>query len=191
MKKVLLAIVLVMFFLPLKVNAKTIKVVSLEHFSTKFPSKVYNIQTLKTECIGDGIFIEKGTIISGYVTRVQHPQLFQRDSYFIFRPVLLTYDGKSTNISQSQFIGKVVGVKHIDPEAYAGNLAIKAANFVLLGSSQAISFAMGAADAQDGEKIKGGLGRMYQDSLIKCIEPGQELNINIGDTLILKINKIR
>lgn len=191
MKKKLLVFVFSMFLLSSGVQAKTIKVVSLEHFSTKFPSTVYNIQTLKTEFLGDGILIEKGTIISGYVTRVQHPQLFQRDSYFVFRPVLLTYDGKSTNISQSKFIGKLVGVKHIDPEAYAGNIAIKAANLVLLGSSQAISFAMGAADAQEGEKIKGGLGRMYQDSLIKCLEPGQELNINIGDTLILKINKIR
>lgn len=191
MKKILLIFVFGMFLLSSSVQAKTIKVVSLEHFSTQFPSKVYNVQTIQTERIGDGIFLEKGTIVSGYVIRVQHPRLFQRDSCFEFRPVLLTYDGKSTNISQSKFVGRVVGIKQIDPKSYAGNLAIKAANFVLLGSSQAISFAMGAADAADGEKIKGGLGRIYQDSFIQWVEPGKELNINIGDTLILKINKIR
>lgn len=182
---------LILLFCVLNVQAKTIKVVSLEHFSTRFPSTTYNVQVVQTEYIENGFFLEKGTIISGCIIKVKRPRLGNRDSYFEFQPTLLTFDGKSINVSQSNMVGRIVGIKHIDPGKIAGKLAINATNFLLLGASPLISFTMGATDAEAGEKMKGGLERIYTDSLIYYIKSGKELNIDVGDELILKIKKTR
>lgn len=190
MKRILIFSALILHLLTSSVQAKTIKVVSLEHFSTEFPVETFNVQTLTTEELPDGIFIEKGTIISGYVVKVHGPKRLKRNSYFEFKPTLLTYKGRTLNIKDTKLVAKVVEQKRIDPVALTGNVAIKAANLVLLGSSQVISFTLGAANGEEGERIKAGLQRMYKDSFFSLAENGEHLDIDVGDILFLKLKKI-
>ena len=191
MKKIsFFIIIFIMCLLAPKVDAKTIKVMAVEKFSTSKPSSTFSVKTVETDELKDGIFVEKGSIISGLVVEIHTAQRGKRDSYFEFHPTSITYRGKTINISNSNIVAKVVGYKPVDPEKLAGNVAIKAANFVLLGSSQVISFTLGAAHAQNGERMKLGLDRMYKDSFVSFIEAGKELNIATGDMLLLKIERI-
>ncbi len=188
MKKIYLLIFILLLLTP-KVNARTIKVMAVDKFSTENPSNTYKVQTIDAEELEDGIFLEKGTVISGFVVKTYAPQRGKRDSYFEFHPTLITYNKETINISHSKILARVVGYKPIDPEKFVGSVAIKAANFVMLGSSQAISFTLGAFQAPSGEKIKSGFDRMYKESFVSFIEVGEELNIDVGDILILKIKK--
>lgn len=186
MKKIYLLISIFLLLTP-KVDAKTIKVMAVEQFSTQNPLSTYKVQAIEAQEMKGGLFLERGTIISGSVMKIYAPQRGKRDSYFEFHPTSITYEGKTINIGESKILAKVVGYKPISPEKLAGSVAIKAANFILLGSSQAISFTLGALHAQNGERIKSGLDRMYKDSFVSFIEIGEELNIDVGDILLLKI----
>lgn len=186
MKKIGLLIIILLLFTT-KVNAQTIKVMAIEKFSTENPSHTYKVQTIEAEELEDGLFLEKGTVISGFVVKIYAPQRGKRDSYFEFHPTSITYNKETINISNSKIFAKVVGYKPLNPEKLVGSVAIKAANFIMLGSSQAISFTLGATQAPRGAKIKSGLDRMYKDSFVSFIEIGEELNIDVGDVLLFKI----
>jgi len=190
MKRFLLIFIFALCLLTSSAQAKTIKVFALENFSTLSPPAYFGVQIIQTEYLSNGIFLEKGSILSGSVVEVYRPKFGKRDSSFEFQPILLTYGGKATNISHSKMVAEVVAFKPIDPQKLAGNVAIKSANFVVLGSSQAISFTMGATKAAEGSKIKSGLDRMYKDSFISLVEAGKELDIRRGDILIIKL-KVR
>jgi len=191
MKKTLLAFVFIFFSLTSCAQAQTLKVVSIDGFSTKNPSAICRVQTLETTELADNFFLESGTIISGTVVQAHRPKFGKRDSYLEIIPTSITNNDKTINITKSKLTAKVVAYKPIAPQALAGNVAIKAANLVVLGASQGISFTMGATQAKEGTRIKSGLERMYKDSFISLLEAGSELNINQGDILILKIKKIR
>jgi len=189
MKKKLLTFAFIFYLLTSVVHAQTIKVIALNKFSTKNPSSEYQVQIIKTEEIAEKFLLETGTIISGYVTELHKPKRGKVDSYFEFQPTSISYEGQTTDITQSNIVGVIVAYKPINPQSLVGNVAIKAANFFVLGSSQAISFTLGAAQAKNGNRIKSGLQRVYKDSFVSFIEPGKELEINTGDILVLKLKK--
>jgi len=191
MKKFLLIFIFIFFFFVASVQAQTLKVISLDKFSTENPSPICRVQITETTELEDEFFLESGTIISGQIIKTYRPKRGKRDSYFELVPTAITYNDKTLNITNSKFIATVAAYKPVNAGALAGNIAIKAANFVVLGSSELISFTMGATQSQNGTRIKSGVERMYKDSFVSFIEAGSELNINKGDTLILKIKKIR
>jgi len=191
MNKILLTFVFIFFLLTSSVQAQTLKVVSVDGFSAKNPSAVCRVQTLEATELADNFFLESGTIISGLVIQAHRPKFGKRDSYLEIIPTSITYNDKTINITNSKLTAKVIAYKPTNPQALAGNVAIKAANLVVLGASQGISFAMGATQAKEGTRVKSGFQRIYKDSFISLLEIGSELNINKGDILILKIKKNR
>ena len=191
MKKFSLIFIFIFFFLTLSVQAQTLKVISLDKFSTENPSPICRVQIPETSQLTDEFFLEAGTIITGLVIKTHGPECGKRDGYVEIIPTSITYNDKTTNITNSRFTATVVAYKPINPQALAGNVAIKAANFFVLGSSQLISFTMGAFQAENGTRIKSGVERMYKDSFVSFIEAGSELKIEKGDVLILKIKKTR
>lgn len=191
MKKISLIFAFVLFFLTSNAEAKTIKVVSLQYFSTAYPIDTYNVQTLKKADLGNGIVLQVGTIISGQVVKVIPPKRGKRNAYFVFAPTLLTYNGVSRKVEDKEYVAKIIGYTPIDPQKAALYLSKKAADLALKGASLGISFVQGVNEAEEGEKIKGGIVRVYKDSPLSFIEEGAELNIGIGDTLILKIKNTR
>lgn len=162
-------------------------VVSLDKFSSNNPPSVCRVQTINAENLGGKFFLEPGTIISGSVVQVHESRRGKRDSYLEIIPTAVTYKSKTINISNSKFCATIAAYKPSSKTALAGNVAIKAANFVVLGASQGISFTLGAAQSENGIRMKSGLKRMYNDSFVSYIEPGKELNVNVGDALILNL----
>lgn len=189
MKKFLL-IILIMFLLASCTEAKTLKVLSLKSFSTEFPSPTFEVQTIQREIVTQDIILEQGSIISGIVLRVEPPKRGKRDSYFEFIPTEITYRRIKQKIEHPIIVAKVLGYEPIDPKELTFTVARKVANFFLKGAISAVEFADGAIKAENGQRIKSGAIRVYNNSFFSYIEPGEELNINRGDIIILKIKTI-
>lgn len=191
MKKYLIILGFIMCFLNSAAEAKTIKVSALTAFSTENPSPIFKVQTLEPLEIEDNISIESGTIVTGQVCRIQSPQRGKRDSYFEFIPTSLMYNEQIINLDTSNTIARIVGYEPITPTEIAKSVAKKSIGLFYKGATQGISFVEGIAKAEDGERIKSGLTKVYKDSPLSYIEIGDELNISEGDIIILKLKKIR
>lgn len=190
MKKVLL-IFFATLLLSSSAQAKTLRVLSLKPFSTAMPSPTFQVQTVQREYLTQGLILERGTIISGIVLKVEPPKRGKRNSYFEFIPTEITYMRKTKKLAHATMIAQVMGYNPVNPTAMAFNVTRKVANFFLKGVISAIEFADGAINAEDGQRLKSGAMAAYKDSFFSYIEPGTELNISRGDILTLKIKTIR
>lgn len=191
MKKFILVFVFVLFLLPLSSQAKTIKVVSLQHFSTKFPLEIYNVETLEKLDLGGGLVLEPGTIVAGKVVKVEKPRRGKRNASFEFTPTLISYKGVIQKIDRPYIVAQIIGYRTIDPEDVAIYVAKKATNLIFIGASSCVAFVQGAMEAEEGDRLKSGLLQTYKDTPLSFIDVGSELNIDVGDALKLKIKKIR
>lgn len=190
MKKFSFLIVLIICLFASSVQAKTIKVVALKDFSTANPSPTFQVKTVEEEIFKNGAILEEGTIISGILLKVEKPKRGKRNAYFDFIPTSISYKGQEKKI-EGKIVAKVVAYRPIDPEKTAIYVARKATNLIFKGASMGIAFVQGAVAAEDGERVKTGFISAYKDSPLAYFEIGSELNIKIGDTLVLELKKIR
>lgn len=194
MKKLLISISL-LFFISLSAQAKTIKVISLDAFSTLNPSDTYKVQVVEKEEFKDGTIYEAGTIISGKVIKVEHAKRGKRDGYFEFVPTDLTLEGQTWTVTDSKYTAQVVGLLQIntitDTKTVVKNVAKGVTGLIFKGASQGISFVEGVAEAEKGQKIKSGFVKVYKDSPLVYIEEGSELKINPDDLILLKFKKTK
>lgn len=191
MKKFLLVFVLISFLMPQSVQAKTIKVISLQNFSTAFPLEFYNVETLEEINLGNGIILQPGTIVAGKVIKIDKPKRGKINARFEFVPALISYKGAVQKIENPNYTAEIIGYRKIDPEQAAIYVAKKATNFIFLGASLGVSFVQGAMDeAREGERVKSGLIQVYKDTPLSFVEVGSDLNIETGDALKLKLKRI-
>jgi len=195
MKKLLLISISIIFFVSLSAQAKTIRVISLDQFSTENPSKTYRVQIIEKEEFKDGTVCEAGTIVTGEVVKVKNAQRGKRDGYFEFIPTSLTFEHNTCQIKKPRVVAKVVGHapigSAISTEKVLENAAKGAAGLIFKGASQGISFVQGVAEAEDGQRMKSGFTKLYKDSPLAYIEEGAELKVNPGDLIVLKLKKIK
>lgn len=191
MKKILLVFTFLLFFTASKAQAETLKVISLEKFSTANPASTYSVQTIEKKEFKNGMVLEAETIIAGKVERIQPPRRGKRNAYFVFIPTSTTYNGITKTSEKPIIMAQVVGYKPINPTGMVYSVAKKAVGFAVKGASLGISFVEGVAQAEDGTRIKSGFIKTYKDSPLAYVEIGTELNIEVGDTLILKLKKIK
>lgn len=191
MKKIFFVFSFILFLLTSSVQAKTFKVVALESFSTEYPQSTFNVQVTQQELFGRDLVIEEGTIISGRVIKIAKPKRGKRNAYFVFIPTALTYKGRTETLDKLKLSAKVVGYRPVNPEKVVIYAAKKAADLAFKGASLGLSFAEGATQAKDGERIKSGIIKAYKDSPLSFIETGSELDIDQGDIIILKLKRNR
>lgn len=190
MKKFLLIFAFLIFSV-VDVQAKNIKVVALEAFSTQNPSPEFAVQTMRDELLDEETFLPADTLIYGTILRVEEPKRGKRNAYIEFIPNRLVYDEKTVDVKDSNLVGIITGYTPIDPLDLTFNVARKTANFVFHGVVSAAEFALGVVENQEGNRIKSGAMNVYRDSFLSYIEVGEELNVKKGDILIFKIKKIR
>lgn len=191
MKKILLVLICILLLTTSSVQAKTFQVVSLQCFSTEFPLEIYNIETLEKINLGHGVVIQPGTVVAGRVVKITKPRRGKRNAYFEFVPIAMRYNGVTTKIEHPSVVADIIGYRKIDPEKAAIYIAKKATNFIFLGASFGVSFIEGTMKAEEGDRLKSGLKQTYKDTPLSLIEPGSELNIEIGDTLKFRLKKQR
>lgn len=190
MKKFLLILVFLLFS-AVGVQAKNIKVIALEPFSSGHPCRTFAVQTLQDEFLPDDTFLPEDAIVTGQIIQVEAPKRGKRNGYIKFVPQKIVYEDRTINIKNFKFIAIITYYTPIDPIDLTFNVARKTANFVFHGAVSAVEFALGAVENQEGNRIKSGAMNVYRDSFLTYIEVGEELNVKKGDILILKIKKIR
>lgn len=191
MKKFLSLFVIVVCFLASSVQAKTIKVEALQDFTTVNPAPTFRIKTLEPEELPFDTFLPKNTVISGILLKANAPQIGKRNSYIELIPTEMSYKEKVIPLRNSKLTAVIVAYAPLSNKEIAVNVARKTANIFLRGLISVVEFVQGAAKAKDGERVKSGVLNAYEDSFFSYIEPGKDLNIHKGDTVYLKIKKIR
>ncbi len=189
MRKIIFSLICFVFFAATTAQAKSIRVISLEDFSTASPSDTYKVQIIEREELKDGTVLEAGTILIGDVIKVENAKRGKRDAYFEFIPTSYISNMTTQKIEDTKYYAKVVGYAPIDKQAIAESAAKSAVGFFFKGVSQGISFVQGVAQAEDGSRIKSGLVKIYKDSPLTYIEEGSELNVKPGDLIVLIFKK--
>lgn len=72
------------------VNAQVFKGKAVEKISTKSPSEIIKIKALRDLNLGNGLIIEKNSIITGKMTDVASPEKFHKNASFTFIPTSYT-----------------------------------------------------------------------------------------------------
>lgn len=189
MKKFLFIFTFAFFLSTSSVQAKIIKVVALEDFSSKQPSSIFTVQTIESKQLAKNVFLPATTVISGFIINVEEPKRGKRNSYIEFVPTTITYNGKTRKLTHSSINAKVTEYTYTDPKKATIDISLKVANIFLRGLISAAEFVQGAVTAQNGTRIKSGAMNVYQKSFLTYIEVGKELNIKKGDTLKLKLTE--
>lgn len=189
MKKFLIVIAFIFLSIFSKVQAQTIKVAALEDFTTATPTATFKIKTLEPKQISNSLYLPEDTVISGIVIRVYEPQRGKRTSSFEFLPTSMICNDKDIEINNSKLFAKIVEYKPIDKKDMAIKVGVNVANFLLKGIIDAAEFVQGVAQNKYDGRIKSGILNVYSNSFLTYIEVGHELNINKGDTILLKIKQ--
>jgi hypothetical protein len=172
------------------VLAETIKVEAMEDFSTATPSTNFRVKILDQCTLPGGTILCAGSILLGQVSDVEHAKRLKQDGYFEFVPTEVTIDGNVQKIENPTVILKVADYVPLNPKQIAGNVAKTAAGYAVKGATQGISFVQGVVQAQNGDRLKSGLTKVYKDSPLSYIEQGSELSVKVGDILILVVKEI-
>lgn len=191
MKRFLLFSTLIILFLTSSVQARTVKAMSIEAFSTAYPAQTYSVELLTNEKFTNGIVLEAGTILTGNVIQIKKPRHFKRNGNFEFVVKSLTYKGVTQEIKHHSIVVQIVGYRAVDPVGLATYVGIRATNFLFMGASEGIAFAQGFADGEDESRYKSGFIRMYKESPLSWAEVGKDLDIHKGDLVKLKFKNIR
>ena len=190
MKKILFTFILSMFLLTSAVYAKTVKAVALSNFSTLYPSRNFKAQIIENKKLSRKIKIKAGVVLSGEVISIEHAKKFKKDAKFKFLVKQISFGKDKRKIKDSKIIVTVVGYSPINPKPLIFCAAKTAASFFVIGASQGISFVQGITEAEEGDRFKSGVLRVYNDSPFSYLKVGDELDIRRGDFLILNIRKI-
>ena len=193
MKRFFLRIALIVILLSsiaTNAQAQTIKAEALENFSTATPSTTFTVKIIEPSILPDGTMLYEGAIVSGAVSDVEHARRLKQDGYFEFIPSSITYEGKTRFIMKPTSLAKVVDYVPLKPSQLAGSVIKTAAGYAVKGATQGISFVQGVFQSQDGDRIKSGLTKVYNDSPLAYIEEGSELNLKAGDVIVLVIKEI-
>lgn len=190
-KKFLLMIVFIFLLFGSNAEAKTIKVISCENFSTVAPHDIYKVKTIRESKISNDFYLEPNTVIVGEVTKIHKPKRGKQDSYFEFQPKTYIYNDKTEDFNELNLNGKIKEYKNFDPTEIVFKTGLGVANFFLKGIIDVGEFVIGAYQNKYEGRIKSGVLNIYNNSFLTFIEYGKELNIKEGDVLVLKIKKIR
>lgn len=191
MKRFLLIFTFIFLFLTSSVQARTVKAMSIQSFSTAYPGQKYSVELLSNEKFQNGIVLEAGTILTGNVVEIQKPRHFKRNGNFEFVLTSIRYKGLTQEIKHHSILIEIVGYQPVDPVGVATYVGIRATNLLFMGASEGIAFVQGFTDAEDESRYKSGLIRMYKESPLAWVEVGKDLDIHKGDLVKLKFKNIR
>ena len=188
MRKNIFILTFIFMLLTSCVHAQTsIKVVSMDDFSTAAPSQEYRVRLIDPVILANGKVLPAGTIVSGPVSNVQNAKRLKRDGYFEFMPNSISINGKTKTIKNPRVTVKVVGYEPLDSKQLVESVAKTAAGYAIKGATQGISFVQGLVQDDDGNRLVSGVTKVYKDSPLSYIDEGSELNLKVGDTVILII----
>lgn len=173
------------------VSAKNIKTIaeSTQIFNTKKPKNYFTFRIYDEIIFVNNEKLPTGAIITGQVIKVNKPKRGKRDASIELK--ILSYNINNVNyqFTQPYIIIKITSYKPLftKDKITTGTAKFIAGQLVFLGS-EAVSFVKEIKNSPDGEsKIKSGVKKVYDDSVLSYASKGQELCLEAGSAIKVKI----
>ncbi|MBS4759230.1 MAG: hypothetical protein KHX03_00850 [Clostridium sp.] len=189
MKKIVFYLVLALIFISAPVYAaQSVKVSALTPFNSLRPVTTMKVMTLERVEFKNGIVFEDGTVIYGEVFDVKQPKRAKLNASFKFRPTSYTYNGRTYEIDDPEFIAKYAEYKELDKAGLATSAATTAGGLIfhipLL--SEGVSLVKGMWKNNENNRLKSGVKQVWDDSFFSYVEEGNDVVINKDTMFILK-----
>jgi len=168
--------------------AQALKVSAVNDFNTIKPTKTLKVISHEHAEFKNGIVFENGGLIIGEVIDVKQPKRGKRNASFKFKPISYTYNGKTTQISDDNFIGKYKEYKELNKAEVATKAATTAGGLIfnIPLFSQGVSLIKGMWKNDEDNRLKSGVVQVYKDSPLTYVEEGKDIVIKEDDIFILK-----
>ena len=188
MRKFLLSIVLTLIFTMTPAFAVSVKVSSMQEFTSENPTETLKVMTLEPVEFKNGLLLPEGTVIKGEVFDVKQPKRGKLNASFKFRPIYYSYNGQKKEITNSGLTAKYAPYKELDKAELATSAVSTAGSmiFKIPGFGEAISFTKGFIKNPDDNRLKSGAKQIYKDSVFSYIEEGKDISIKKDEMFILK-----
>lgn len=186
--KIIYTILALQIFVAPVIAAQSIKVSAITEFNSKKPTETMQVITQEKIEFKNGITFENGTLITGTIIDVKQPKRGKLDASFKFKPTTYTYNGKTEQINDENFIGKYKEYKELNKAEMATKAATSAGGIILQVPffSQGISLLKGMWKNQESNRLKSGVVQVYKDSPLTYVEEGKDIEIKEDDIFILK-----
>ncbi len=159
---------------------------ALEDFSSLEPKETFSAELIEDGQI-DGLFVLKGDKLNCKLLKVTDPTRAKRDAKIFFQIVSYT-DSKGEHELYPEVMAKYAKtvinkeeIKKTPKRKYVTKAAGTVGSFFVKGFSYGVSFVDGVAQNEEGNRLKSGAKRVYDDSFLSLIEEGQEIEIKEGD----------
>ena len=168
--------------------AKSVKVSALSEFNSIRPVKTMKVMVLERAEFKNGIVFEDGTVINGEIFDVKQPKRAKLNASFKFKPVSYTYNGKTSNIDDPEFVAKYAEYKELDKAGLATSAATTAGGmlFHIPLLSEGVSFVKGVWKNPENNPLKSGVVQVYKDSPLSYVEEGKDVYITKDTMFLLK-----
>lgn len=187
MKKIFYTILFYIAIAP-AVLAQNILVQSMTEFEQNDNEKVFSAKVVEETELSDGKIIEANSILNGTIIKTVDAKRGKRDAYIVIQPESFEIDGVIHLIEDENLEAKVVGYSKRDYKKTALDAGLAVGGYFVKGLSQVFYFSKGLIIPDDDKsRIKTAFHNVYENTPFVYIERGDEIDIEKGDLLVLKV----
>lgn len=187
MKKIFYTILFYIAIAP-AVLAQNILVQSMTEFEQNDNEKVFSAKVVEETELSDGKIIEANSILNGTIIKTVDAKRGKRDAYIVIQPESFEIDGVIHLIEDENLEAKVVGYSKRDYKKTALDAGLAVGGYFVKGLSQVFYFSKGLIIPDDDKsRIKTAFHNVYENTPFVYVERGDEIDIEKGDLLVLKV----
>ena len=153
------------------VFAEDMKVMALKDFSTDKPSEI-KVQVLQTMKLDEGVVIEQGSVVTGFMIDVIPAKRLKRDATFSFMPTGYVTPKREQYSINRKYVGKFSPKIEIDKTELAKTAALSVGDFFVKGLSTGFYAVHGAIKNEKENRFVSSVQNVYENSLLSYIEKG-------------------
>lgn len=187
MKKIFYTILFYFLITPF-VFAQNILVESMTDFNTNDNEKVFSAKVVEETELSDGKIIKANSTINGTILKTVDAKRGKRNAYIVIQPESFEIDGVVHLIEDENLEAKVVGYSKRDYKKTALDAGLAVGGYFVKGLSQVFYFSKGLIiPDEDKSRIKTAFHNVYENTPFVYIERGEDVDIEKGDLLVLKV----
>ncbi len=187
MKKIFYTILFYLIIAP-AVFAQNILVESLTDFNANDNEKVFSAKVVEEAELSDGKIIKANSTINGTILKTVDAKRGKRNAYIVIQPESFEIDGVVHLIEDENLEAKVVGYSKRDYKKTALDAGLAVGGYFVKGLSQVFYFSKGLIiPDEDKSRIKTAFHNVYENTPFVYIEKGEDVDIEKGDLLVLKV----
>ena len=187
MKKIFYAILFYLVVMPCAL-AQNILVESMTDFHQSDEQKIFSAKVIEETELSDGKIIKANSTLNGTIIKTVDAKRGKRNAYIIIQPESFEVDGVVHLIEDKNLEAKVVGYSKRDYKKTALDAGLAVGGYFVKGLGQIFYFSKGLIiPDEDKSRIKTAFHNVYENTPFVYIEKGDEVDIDEGDLLVLKV----